>query len=90
MLGFWGNMKMKITQTLEHSAQGRPGKPRRRPPMAGQELVVLRHGLRFDEVEATWAAQAERPWDPPLAPEAIAQVLCLLTAAGCPVAHQCL
>ena len=55
--------------------------------MAGQELVVLRHGLRFDEVEATWAAQAERPWDPPLAPGGIAQVLCSIAATGGPVAH---
>lgn len=59
--------------------------------MAVQELVVLRHCLRFDEVHATWTAQAEQPWDPPLAPEGIVQVLCFLAAAGrLVVAHCCM
>jgi broad specificity phosphatase PhoE len=31
-----------------------------------QLLVIMRHGHRQDEAEPSWAAAAERPWDPPL------------------------
>jgi broad specificity phosphatase PhoE len=43
--------------------------------MRHQELLVLRHGQRLDEVQDTWSASAERPWDPPLATHGLAQVL---------------
>ncbi|RDX87145.1 hypothetical protein CR513_31423, partial [Mucuna pruriens] len=32
-----------------------------------QNVVVMRHGERFDNFEPSWAATAARPWDPPLA-----------------------
>jgi len=32
-----------------------------------QNVVVMRHGERFDNLEPSWAATAARPWDPPLA-----------------------
>ncbi|KAL6981302.1 hypothetical protein U1Q18_022932 [Sarracenia purpurea var. burkii] len=31
-----------------------------------QNIVVMRHGDRIDNVEPLWAATAARPWDPPL------------------------
>lgn len=34
-----------------------------------QVLLVMRHGLRQDEVDPSWVQSAERPWDPPLAEE---------------------
>jgi len=43
--------------------------------MRNQELLVLRHGQRLDEVQHAWSASAERPWDPPLAPHGVEQVL---------------
>ena len=43
--------------------------------MSHQELIVLRHGLRLDEVQPNWTNQAEQPWDPPLASEGVCQVL---------------
>ena len=46
-----------------------------------QYLIVVRHGLRQDELDSRWAQQAQRPWDPPLAEAGNAQVvlLCLHT-----------
>ncbi|ESW12764.1 hypothetical protein PHAVU_008G140400 [Phaseolus vulgaris] len=32
-----------------------------------QNVVVMRHGERIDNLEPSWAATAARPWDPPLA-----------------------
>lgn len=43
--------------------------------MSHQELIVLRHGLRLDEVQPSWTNQAEQPWDPPLALKGVCQVL---------------
>ncbi|CAJ1779755.1 unnamed protein product [Sphenostylis stenocarpa] len=34
---------------------------------AFQNVVVMRHGERFDNFHPSWAATAARPWDPPLA-----------------------
>ncbi|KAG6483956.1 uncharacterized protein LOC122014335 [Zingiber officinale] len=34
-----------------------------------QNVVVMRHGDRIDHLEPLWVAQAQRPWDPPLADE---------------------
>ncbi|GKV04075.1 hypothetical protein SLEP1_g16286 [Rubroshorea leprosula] len=31
-----------------------------------QNVVVMRHGDRLDNVDPTWVKTAERPWDPPL------------------------
>lgn len=31
-----------------------------------QKVVVMRHGQRVDEVDESWAENAERPWDPPM------------------------
>ncbi|XP_022975437.1 ubiquitin-associated and SH3 domain-containing protein A-like [Cucurbita maxima] len=31
-----------------------------------QNVVVMRHGDRFDNFERSWTATASRPWDPPL------------------------
>lgn len=31
-----------------------------------QNVVVMRHGERKDNIEPLWAAKASRPWDPPL------------------------
>ncbi|XAR63241.1 hypothetical protein NMG60_11023116 [Bertholletia excelsa] len=31
-----------------------------------QNVVVMRHGDRLDNVDLTWAKKAARPWDPPL------------------------
>ncbi len=31
-----------------------------------QCLVVMRHGLRQDEVQSDWASTSLQPWDPPL------------------------
>ena len=39
-----------------------------------QRLIVMRHGLRLDEVLSSWVRSAARPWDSPLAPDGIAQV----------------
>ncbi|TKY66286.1 Histidine phosphatase superfamily, clade-1 [Spatholobus suberectus] len=36
-------------------------------PVSYQNVVVMRHGERFDNFEPSWAATAARPWDPPLA-----------------------
>ena len=47
--------------------------------MACQKLVVLRHGLRLDEVDCDWTSGASRPWDPPLAPDGIGLVNGLLS-----------
>lgn len=38
-----------------------------------QNLLVLRHGLRVDEVERDWVSTSSRPWDPPLAPQGLEQ-----------------
>lgn len=35
-------------------------------PVSYQNVVVMRHGDRFDNFDRTWAATAARPWDPPL------------------------
>ncbi|KAL6560382.1 hypothetical protein OROGR_003941 [Orobanche gracilis] len=37
------------------------------PPQFHQNVVVMRHGDRLDNVVPLWAASAPRPWDPPLA-----------------------
>ncbi|KAI4302822.1 hypothetical protein MLD38_038523 [Melastoma candidum] len=34
-----------------------------------QHVIVMRHGDRLDNVDPMWTANAERPWDPPLAEE---------------------
>jgi len=39
-----------------------------------QYLVVMRHGERLDEIDVSWRAQSERPWDPPLSPKGEKQV----------------
>ncbi|CAK9319210.1 unnamed protein product [Citrullus colocynthis] len=31
-----------------------------------QNVVVMRHGDRFDNFDSSWSATAARPWDPPL------------------------
>ncbi|KAI3449069.1 hypothetical protein Pfo_005734 [Paulownia fortunei] len=36
-------------------------------PQFYQNIVVMRHGDRLDNVVPLWAASAPRPWDPPLA-----------------------
>ncbi|KAL9262209.1 hypothetical protein AKJ16_DCAP14763 [Drosera capensis] len=41
------------------------------PPTAttailSQHVIVMRHGHRLDNFDATWTAVAARPWDPPL------------------------
>ncbi|CAD7701715.1 unnamed protein product [Ostreobium quekettii] len=38
-----------------------------------QTVVVMRHGHRIDESDEGWVGRAERPWDPPLSPEGVAQ-----------------
>ncbi|KAK2360318.1 Phosphoglycerate mutase family protein [Trifolium repens] len=32
-----------------------------------QNVVIMRHGERLDNIEPSWASTASRPWDPPLA-----------------------
>lgn len=39
----------------------------------GQHLYIVRHGMRQDFEDATWAARAERPHDPPLSPVGLRQ-----------------
>ena len=39
-----------------------------------QYLMVLRHGLREDEVDGHWVDIADRPWDPPLAEQGLEDV----------------
>ena len=34
-----------------------------------QNVVVMRHGDRIDNVDPVWISTATRPWDPPLAKE---------------------
>lgn len=36
-------------------------------PQFTQNVIVMRHGDRLDNVVPRWAASAPRPWDPPLA-----------------------
>lgn len=40
-----------------------------------QHLVVMRHGIRQDEVDRDWTTTADRPWDPPLSLEGLQMVL---------------
>lgn len=35
-------------------------------PSHHQNVVVLRHGDRLDNIEKDWVKQASKPWDPPL------------------------
>ncbi|KAK6142971.1 hypothetical protein DH2020_023319 [Rehmannia glutinosa] len=42
------------------------GDPSKQPQFY-QNVVVMRHGDRLDNVVPLWAASAPRPWDPPLA-----------------------
>ncbi|KAK7277112.1 hypothetical protein RIF29_18262 [Crotalaria pallida] len=39
------------------------------PPEFYQNVVVMRHGDRIDNIEPLWVSTATRPWDPPLAHE---------------------
>nr|KYP49707.1 hypothetical protein KK1_028575 [Cajanus cajan] len=36
-------------------------------PVSCQNVVVMRHGERLDNLEPSWVGRAARPWDPPLA-----------------------
>lgn len=45
-----------------------------------QVLIVMRHGLRQDEVDPSWGRSAERPWDPPLAEEGRKDVSAVITS----------
>ena len=40
-----------------------------------QELVVMRHARRLDEVDAFFVSTSQTWWDPPLDPECHQQVL---------------
>lgn len=35
-------------------------------PIRIQNLVVMRHSERMDDVDPTWTTASERPWDPPI------------------------
>jgi hypothetical protein len=37
-------------------------------------MWVMRHGEKLDDVDDSWAAQAERPYDPPITDKGKAQV----------------
>ena len=39
-----------------------------------QKIWVMRHGEREDEVNDAWAAESERPYDPPLTSKGRGQV----------------
>ena len=41
-----------------------------------QNVVVMRHGDRIDNVEPVWISTAARPWDPPLAKEGRVRAYC--------------
>ncbi|KAI6706522.1 hypothetical protein NL676_009484 [Syzygium grande] len=45
------------------------------PPHRRQQVVVMRHGDRLDNIEKSWPSRAPRPWDPPLAEEGRARAL---------------
>jgi broad specificity phosphatase PhoE len=32
-----------------------------------QNVIIMRHGDRLDNIDPLWASTASRPWDPPLA-----------------------
>ncbi|KAL7125914.1 hypothetical protein ABFS83_14G148600 [Erythranthe nasuta] len=40
-------------------------------PQSFQNVVVMRHGDRMDNLVPLWAASAPRPWDPPLADDGL-------------------
>ncbi|KAK6918631.1 Histidine phosphatase superfamily, clade-1 [Dillenia turbinata] len=54
-----------------------------------QNVVVMRHGDRADNVEPLWISKAERPWDPPLVEEGLVRAYCtgrkLRTQLGFPI-----
>ncbi|XP_006606963.1 uncharacterized protein LOC114412812 isoform X3 [Glycine soja] len=50
------------TGSVKMSSRGKQG-----AIVSYQNVVVMRHGERFDNFEPSWAATAARPWDPPLA-----------------------
>jgi broad specificity phosphatase PhoE len=35
--------------------------------MSYQNVVIMRHGERLDNIDPSWASTASRQWDPPLA-----------------------
>ena len=47
-----------------------------------QFLVVMRHGLRQDEVQSDWSSTSSRPWDPPLSSDGLEMVSRTLHALG--------
>lgn len=58
-------------------------------PSRNQNVVVLRHGDRLDNVDDKWLGQAARPWDPPLHETGVARAIrtgrTLRTDAGFPI-----
>lgn len=47
-----------------------------------QVLLVMRHGLRQDEVDPTFVSKANRPWDPPLASRGRNQAASIVSVIG--------
>ena len=56
------------TQALEAASPLRTAKAGMAPGMLGapQKMWVIRHGERLDEVDDSWQATTDRPYDPPL------------------------
>ncbi|KAL2336868.1 hypothetical protein Fmac_011314 [Flemingia macrophylla] len=56
-----------FTETRRHCVTKMGSRGENRTPDSYQNVVVMRHGERFDNLEPSWVATAARPWDPPLA-----------------------